>query len=218
MDKKYLYFPVVPVYFFCFPPFNKNPFCAYYPKYVPARLTGCAHSDYSGLHEGESAWVSFSIMGYTVILKEEGLRSGLHICCKVLGGVSLVILLSFTTTISQLCTGLKWFPAPDTLLELLVFISRYIFLLLEEVATMDCSKNRLGYASWKKTVMSFGALGGMLIIRAFERAERTSEAMRQGYRGNSIFMINLPRWKKERISFHPRNAFVVSILIYTGNW
>ncbi len=173
-----------------------------------------------GLHEGESAWVSFSMMGYTVILKEEGLRSGLHICCKVLGGVSLIILLSLTTTISQLCTGLKWFRVPDTLIELLAFISRYIFLLFEEVATIwTAQKSRLGHVSWKKTVMSFGALGGMLIIRAFERAERTSEAMHaRGYQGNSIFMGNLPRWKKKEYLSILGMVFVVSILIYTGNW
>ena len=57
-------------------------------------------------------------------------------------------------------------------------------------------KSRLGHTSWKKMIKSFGTLGGMLIIRAFERAERTNEAMQvRGYEGGSILTINLTPWK-----------------------
>ncbi|HHT9130613.1 MAG TPA: cobalt ECF transporter T component CbiQ, partial [Candidatus Brocadiaceae bacterium] len=172
-----------------------------------------------GLHEGEREWVSFAVAGHTVSLKEEGLRSGLHTCAKVLGGISLVIVFSFTTTISRLCAGLKWFRVPNTIIELLAFIYRYIFLLLDEVSTMwVAQKSRLGHSSWKKIIKSFGALGGMLIIRAIERSERTYEAMRaRGYEGGGILTVNLPPWRKREYAFVIGIVLVLPLFIYTGN-
>ena len=172
-----------------------------------------------GLHEGEKEWVSFSFVGYKVLLKKEGLLSGLHTCSKVLGGISLVIIFSFTTSISRLCAGLKWFRLPDTIIELLSFIYRYIFLFLDEVSTMwIAQKSRLGHTSWKKMIKSFGTLGGMLIIRAFERAERTNEAMQvRGYEGGGILTINLTPWRKQEYASVLGLALILPILIYIGS-
>lgn len=171
------------------------------------------------LHEGETEWISFSCMGYSIVLKEEGLRSGFLVFSKVLGGVSLVMLLSFTTTISRLCTGLKWFRIPNTLIELLAFIYRYIFLLLDEVSTMwIAQKSRLGHSSWKRTIKSSGTLGGSLIIRAFERAERTHDSMRaRCYEGGDIMMAALPPWRKKEYLFIAGIIFMMPVLIYTGS-
>lgn len=172
-----------------------------------------------GLHEGKTVWFSFSIVGYDIVLREEGLRSGLQTCSKALGGVSLVILFSFTTTISRLCAGLRWFRAPNTVVELLAFIYRYIFLLLDEVTTMwIAQKSRLGHTTWKKMIQSFGMLGGMLFIRAFDRAERTHEAMHaRGYEGGGILTAALPAWNKKEYVCLAGIAFVTSLIIYTGN-
>lgn len=170
-----------------------------------------------GLHEGERVWFSLSIVGYKVVLKEEGLWNGLQTCSKVLGGISLVILLSFTTTISQLCAGLKWFRVPNTIIDLLALIYRYIFLFLDEVDTMwTAQKTRLGHTSWKKTIKSFGILGGMLVIRAFARAEQTYEAMHaRGYEGGGILTATLPPWRKKEYVFVIGILLVLSFLIYS---
>lgn len=172
-----------------------------------------------GLHEGQKEWISFSLMGYKVTLKEEGLRGGICTCSKVLGGISLVILFSFTTTIGQLCVGLKWFRIPNTVIELLAFMYRYIFLFLDEVSTMwNAQKSRLGHASWKKVIQSFGILGGMLIIRAFGRAERTYEAMHaRGYEGGGILTGNLLPWRKREYLLAIGIIFILPLLIYVGN-
>lgn len=172
-----------------------------------------------GLHEGDKEWISFSIMGYKIVLKEDGLLNGLHTCSKVLGGISLVIMLSFTTTISQLCTGLRWFRIPDTIIELLALMYRYIFLFLDEVDTMwTAQKTRLGHVSWKKTIKSFGILGGMLVVHSFARAERTHEAMHaRGYEGGGILTSALPPWSRKTYVSLTGIVFIVLLLIYTGN-
>lgn len=171
-----------------------------------------------GLHEGEKEWSSLSLLGYKMIFHEEGLKSGLLTCSKVLGGVSLVITFSFTTTISRLCAGLKWLRVPNTMVELLAFMYRYIFLLVDEVSTMwIAQKSRLGHTSWIKTIRSLGTLCGLLIIRAFDRAERTHEAMRvRGYDGGNILTVNLPSWRKKDYASLIGMTLILPMLVYTG--
>ena len=171
------------------------------------------------LYEGEQIWFSISILGYKLVLKGEGFYSGLHICSKVLGGISLLMIFSFTTTISRLCAGLIWFRTPSTVVELLAFMYRYIFLFLDEVSTMwTAQKSRLGHASWKKTIQSLGILAGLLIMRAFDRAERTHEAMYiRGYEGGSISTITLTPWRKKEYIFFIGMVLIIHILIYTGD-
>lgn len=171
-----------------------------------------------GLHEGEQAWLSFSILGYSLVFKGEGIWSGLHICSKVLGGVSLLMIFSFTTTISRLCAGMTWFRIPNTVVELLAFMYRYIFLLFDEVSTMwTAQKSRLGHASWKKTIRSLGILGGLLVIRAFDRAERTREAMSaRGYEGGGILTIPLSPWRRKEYASFLGIVLMIPILIYMG--
>lgn len=171
-----------------------------------------------GLHEGEQVWLSISILGYNLDFKGEGISSGLHICSKVLGGVSLLMLFSFTTTISRLCAGMTWFHIPNTVIELLAFMYRYIFLFLDEVSTMwTAQKSRLGHASWEKTIRSLGILGGLLVIRAFDRAERTHEAMyARGYEGGGILTIPLSPWRKREYASFIGMVFMIPILIYMG--
>ncbi|MCF6150399.1 MAG: cobalt ECF transporter T component CbiQ [Candidatus Kuenenia sp.] len=172
-----------------------------------------------GLHEGENEWISFSVAGYIVALKKEGILGGLQIGGKILGGVSLVILFSLTTTMSQLNAGLKWLRMPNTVLELMSFMYRYIFQLLNEVSAIwYAQRARLGHASWRKAIKSFGVLGGMLIIRAVERAERTSEAMyARGYKGGCILTCHLkPLERNEYICFSGMALFF-PFLLYAGN-
>lgn len=171
------------------------------------------------LHEGEREWASIFIMGHNIVVKEEGLRNGAYACCKVMGGVSLVILFSLTTTISRLCAGLRYFCVSNTIVELLSFMYRYIFLFLDEVAAMwTAQKSRLGHASWKKMLQSLGTLGGMLIIRTFARSERTYEAMRvRGYEGGVIATASLPPLRTKGCFIGLGMVFVFVILVYSGS-
>jgi len=172
-----------------------------------------------GFNEGQTDWVSFSLGGHTFVLKTEGLKSGLHISAKIMGGISLVITFAFTTTIHTVTVGLKWYRIPETFLELMSFMCRYIFLLLEEVSAMwIAQKSRLGHVSLTKTVKSLGILGGMLIIRSFERAERTYEAMFvRGYEGGSIFTTRLIPLKKKEYLFMLIIICIAPFLFYAGN-
>ena len=108
-----------------------------------------------GLHKGETVVLSGSFLGYELALKKEGLLIGLLLFTKVAGGVMLLLLLSFTTTISKICMAARWMKIPETITEVLSFVYRYLFLLIEETETMMSSqKSRLGYVTWFKTIKS----------------------------------------------------------------
>jgi len=71
------------------------------------------------------------------------------------------------------------------LVELALIMYRYIFLLLEEGGRIrNAQRSRLGYVAFRNALHSSGILGGMLILRTYDRAERSFAAMRcRGYRG-----------------------------------
>ena len=146
------------------------------------------------LHRGDTVLFSGSLFRYEFSLREEGLLHGLLLFSKILGGVMLLLLLSFTTSITKICAAARWMKIPETLVETLSFVYRYIFLLMNETETMMSSqRSRLGYSSWFRTIRSFGSLGGMLIIRSITRAENAHTAMiSRGYDGGRIFSIPLP--------------------------
>jgi cobalt/nickel transport system permease protein len=146
-----------------------------------------------GLHRGETVVFSGSFFGYELALKKEGLLIGLLMFSKVAGGVMLLLLLSYTTSITKICMAARWMKIPESLIEVLSFVYRYLFLLIEEVATMMSSqRSRLGYTSWLKTIRSLGTLSGMLIIRSIFRAESAHTAMvSRGYDGGRVLSIQL---------------------------
>ncbi|MDR4504344.1 MAG: cobalt ECF transporter T component CbiQ [Candidatus Scalindua sp.] len=146
-----------------------------------------------GLHHGETVIFSGTLFGYELSLKKEGLQIGLLLFTKVAGGVMLLLLLSFTTTITNICMAAHWMKIPETLIEVLSFIYRYLFLLIEEMETMMSSQRcRLGYVTWFKRIKSFGNLAGTLIIRSIIRAENAHVAMvSRGYVGGRVLTAQL---------------------------
>ena len=98
--------------------------------------------------------------------------------CRVLGGVSLILLLSMSTRADKLFAAAAWFRVPKIFIEIALLVYRYIFVLIEELIIMkDAQKVRLGYHNWRQSMQSLSTLGTCLILRAYDRAERVFEAM-----------------------------------------
>ncbi len=168
----------------------------------------------TALHLGETPLFRFSILGFPLTLYEEGMRRGLLIFAKVFGGVSLIFWLSWTTPLPRLAGAALWFRIPRTLVELLLYIYRYLFLLMEETHRMrDAQRGRLGYTTWRRSLHSAGLLGGMLMLRALDRAERAYEAMRcRGYQGCSFWSYLPPPGRGEAIQLTLGLTFVAAVL------
>ncbi len=135
---------------------------------------------------GVAPLFTVSFWGLRLTGYEDGLARGLLMMSRVLGGVSLIMFLSMSTPANKLFLAARWFRFPQVLVELALLIYRYVFVLLEEaLAIRDAQRMRLGYCGWRRSMNSIAVLGGSLVLRAYDRAERVFEAMSaRGYAGN----------------------------------
>ncbi len=151
---------------------------------------------------GTTPMFTISFWGWHLIGYEEGLARGFLIMFRVIGGMSLLLLLSMSTPTNKLFLAASWFRLPKIFIELTLLVYRYIFVLIEEVvAIRDAQKVRLGYHKWRQSMRSLGVLGGSLILRAYDRAGRVFEAMSaRGYSGTMPVEYTEPFSKKDLVT------------------
>ncbi len=128
---------------------------------------------------------SLRMMGLTAVAHRDGLMEGLFIASRIGGAVSLVALLGFSTSFTDIVGALAWLRAPAAFIEVSMFAWRYLFLLLEDAQVVYAAqKNRLGYSDAMRGMRSFGTLAGVLVIKAFDNSQSVAIAMAQrGYDG-----------------------------------
>lgn len=143
---------------------------------------------------GNETLFSIDIADIAIKGHMDGLIEGLQIGSKMLGAVSVIALLGFSTPFSEIISALSWFKVPKGCIEILIFAYRYIFVLLEDAMIIyNAQKNRLGYCGIKRGLTSFGTLAGSLVIKAFEHSQNTAIAMAQrGYDGNMPMLKHKP--------------------------
>lgn len=138
------------------------------------------------LFTGKEVLFSLSLPGLSITGHKDGLFDGLMIASRILGAVSVVVVLGFSTPFAELMSGLAWMRIPKGFVEILMFAYRYIFVLLEDALVIyNAQKTRLGYSTVRRGLSSFGTLAGSLILKAFEHSQNATIAMVQrGYDGN----------------------------------
>ncbi|MBF0507052.1 MAG: cobalt ECF transporter T component CbiQ [Nitrospirae bacterium] len=146
------------------------------------------------LFSGREPLFSLSLFGLSVTGHKDGLIEGLMIAGRVLGAVSVIAVLGFSTPFTELMSGLSWMRIPKGFIEILMFAYRYIFVLFEDAMVIyNAQKNRLGYCSVRRGLNSFGTLAGSLILKAFDHSQNTTVAMVQrGYDGNMPLLRHKP--------------------------
>jgi cobalt/nickel transport system permease protein len=128
---------------------------------------------------------SFSLGSWEPSATVEGINDGVLIASRILGSMSVVLLLGFTTPVYRLFQSLAWFGIPHTWVEVALLTYRYTFYFLDiAMQVMSAQKVRLGYTGAVASFNSAGLLSGSVLVRAFHQAERTGEAMAaRGYDG-----------------------------------
>jgi len=129
--------------------------------------------------------VSWTLFDWTLVVRAGALARGLELAARIVGGMSVLLFFALTTPLPELMRAARFFRCPSVLVEPALIMYRYIFLLMEEgVRIRNAERARLGFVSLRSSLRSAGILGGMLLLRTFDRAERSFEAMRcRGYRG-----------------------------------
>lgn len=123
----------------------------------------------------------------------------LQLILTALSAVSCLYFLAFTTPMPDILEVLRKLRCPKLLIELMLLIYRFIFILLDTASAISVSQDcRLGNKDYKTALRSFGMLGSVLMIRAVSRSNRLYDAMEaRGYDGTiRVLSENRPPEKK----------------------
>lgn len=154
----------------------------------------------SVMTEGTAAF-SLGIGSWQVAVTHEGLRDAARVGSRVLGSLLAVLVLGLSTDAPELFAALRWMKMPRTLVEISMLMHRYLFLLGDQATSaVSAQRVRLGYARWSTSIQSMGSLAGVVLLRAFDQAQRTHEAMvARGFCG-TLPLASLPAMsRKDRI-------------------
>ena len=137
---------------------------------------------------------SCQIGGLDITGYRDGLLEGVRIASRIAGSVSLVALLGFSTSFTDLMAALAWLRVPSGFIEVALFAWRYLFVLFDDAQVVYAAqKNRLGYAGYRRGLRSFGTLAGALVIKAFDGSQTITTAMVQrGYDGTMPLLKHKP--------------------------
>lgn len=149
--------------------------------------------------QGGAALFSFGILGINLEVSREGLNLALLLLSRTLGGMSALFFIALTTPMIEVFSILKSAGLPSFLIELSMLIYRYIFVLLDQAATIHTAQTmRLGGSSMRSSILSFSMLASVLFLRAWEQGERLMVAMdSRCYNGRLDLMERAPpaSWK-----------------------
>lgn len=162
---------------------------------------------------GES-FALLDVAGYTVTAYREGLHEGLLIVSRILGAVSVAVLLSQVMTFTETMAALAWLRVPRGLVDVSLFAWRSLFMLYDDAGVVyTAQKNRLGYCGLRRGLSSFGAMAGMLTIRAFDSSQAMTTAMSQrGYDGS------LPLLRSSRLTRAQIASLCLFAVVITAAW
>lgn len=159
-------------------------------------------------------FILFQTASYALLAHRAGLQEGLLIVSRIMGAVSVAILLSQMMTFTETMAALAWLRVPRGLVDVSLFAWRSLFMLYDDAGVVyTAQKNRLGYCGMRRSLRSFGSMAGMLTIRAFDGSQSMTTAMTQrGYDGT------LPLLRGSRVSRAQFAGLLVFALAAATAW
>ena len=119
-----------------------------------------------------------------------------------LASVSCLYYLSLSTPITDILTVFRRIHCPEILIELMLLIYRFIFVLLDIADSLTCAqRSRLGNVNLKTSCRSMGNLISALFIRAFKKSSFLFDAMESRCYDGTIHVLeeNYPAKKNHII-------------------
>lgn len=121
---------------------------------------------------------AISLGTYYITGSREGLYHGVQLILTALASVSCLYFLSLNTPMTDILTELRRLKCPPLLIELMLLIYRFIFVLTDVASAITTSQNsRLGNKDFRTSCKSFGSLGSSLFIRAMKKSSALYDSM-----------------------------------------
>jgi cobalt/nickel transport system permease protein len=137
------------------------------------------------LMTGSTPILEIPVMGTHLTVTREGWQTGVLMSSRVLGGVSVMLLLSSITPAHRIFLAMRTMGVPGGWVEIAMLMYRYIFVLLDMTSdVLSAQRLRLGYSSVGRGISSAGVVAGVVVLNAVDQATRTHAAMiSRGYQG-----------------------------------
>jgi len=130
------------------------------------------------MHGKDEPIFSANIFGLNLGITGEGADLALLLLARTFGSMCALFFLGLTTPMIEIFSVLRSLKLPEVMIELSMMIYRYIFVFLDQAATIHSAQvMRLGDASFRSSLNSLAMLASILFIRAWEQGERLTVAM-----------------------------------------
>ena len=146
----------------------------------------------------------------------KGISLALQLILTAMAAVSCLYFLSLNTPITDILVVLRKLKCPLIIIELMLLIYRYIFVLLEIASAISTSqKSRLGNKDLKTAYQSFGTLVSVLFVRAMKKSDALYDAMESRCYDGRIVVLNenFPPKKREIIYIAIFEMILIAIMI-----
>jgi len=157
---------------------------------------------------------------YYLTSSRESLRLAFQLIITALAAVSCLYFLALSTPLTHIMVVLEKIKCPRVLIELMILIYRFIFILFSVASAIQISQqSRLGYHNYRTSIKSFSGLGSVLFIIAIKRANAVFNSMEsRGYDGRiNVISEEYPPRIKEIILLISSQALLISVWIWSGN-
>lgn len=107
-----------------------------------------------------------------------GLYKGIQLILTALASVSCLYFLSLSTPVTDILEVLRKLHVPQLVLELMLLIYRYIFVMLELASAITTSQHaRLGNRNIRTALSSFSAMASSVFVLSIKRSNALFDAM-----------------------------------------
>lgn len=150
---------------------------------------------------------AFPVGGWYITGSTEGARQALTLCLTAMAAVSCLYFLALNTVMTDILGALRKWKVPALLVELMLLIYRFIFVLAGTASAIRTSQvSRLGNRNLKTGVRSFGAMASSLFILALKRSNALYDAMESRCYDGTIRVLS-----KEQPA---KGTWIAAILLY----
>jgi cobalt/nickel transport system permease protein len=127
---------------------------------------------------GDVIWRFNPVPLINLTITTGSLRGSTLVLCRVFGCSISLFFIALTTPITDLFNGMKRIGIPIELIDLMMIIYRYIFIVYAQaVEIWQAQVMRLGYSRPREAIRSFSMLCGMLFISSWNAGEDLIRAM-----------------------------------------
>ncbi|BAY82230.1 cobalt transport protein [Calothrix parasitica NIES-267] len=168
-------------------------------------INGISVADISQVQN--DSWFGFNLGYYYIYISRAGFYQALTIFTRAFASVSCLYFLMLTVPFTEVMETLRRFKFPTLLIELLLLMYRFIFILWNTATELSIAqKSRLGYRDFRTSIKSLALLIGQLLKRTLQKYSQFSLGLEA--RGmNGEFRVYAPR------RYRPSKRYILEAVV-----